>query len=165
MDSDPIYTQIVESTSLNGFEGVSISQVSRRIPSYEGEVWWLPLGGAARQAVDESQGKFEKYLLGQVGKPYDFKQAVGAGTDILDGLGIGHNREDFSKFLCSELAAAALEQVQAFGKNVEINCSEVTPIDLCMFNIYDTAVRQLQGNPGVRIRAFNSMTVTNGWGA
>lgn len=157
--------QIVESTSLDGFSGVCISQTSKRLPAYDGEVWWLPLGGQARAAVNQSGRAFEDFLLGQIGKPYDMSQAVKAGIDLLDRFGPGHNREDFSKLFCSELAAAALENVQAFGPGISINCAEVTPIDLCMFQIYaGTAPILLKGDPKTRIRAFNTLPVPDKWG-
>jgi len=157
--------QIVESTSLDGFAGVSVGQASGRLDRYEGEVWWLPLGGLARKQVTDQSSRFVSFLFGQVGKPYDMSQAVKAGIDALDDLGIGHSNEDFSKFFCSELVAAALQEVHAFGKGIKINCSEVTPIDLCMFKLYgDNVPILLKGDDRVSIRAFNSITVPHKWG-
>ena len=40
---DGMFNQIIESTSLNGFSGVTISGLSDRIDTYDGEIWWLPL--------------------------------------------------------------------------------------------------------------------------
>lgn len=37
------FNQVIESTSLNGFSGVSISRLSDRLVNYDGEIWWLPL--------------------------------------------------------------------------------------------------------------------------
>jgi len=42
-----IFNQIIESTSLGGFSGVTISRLSDRIDTYEGEIWWLPLSDDA----------------------------------------------------------------------------------------------------------------------
>lgn len=47
IDGDPqsgIFNQIIESTCLNGFSGVSMSRLSDRLDTYDGEIWWLPLG-------------------------------------------------------------------------------------------------------------------------
>ena len=81
--------------------------------------------------------RFYDFLFSQVGKGYDTIQAIKSALDALDGLPLlsrlTRNEEDFSEFFCSELAAAALEEA---GVTPKINASEVTPIDLCRFNIY-----------------------------
>jgi hypothetical protein len=79
--------------------------------------------------------------------------------DALDKLPFGlHsptlNREDFSKFFCSELVAAAFER--AGVTKVPINASEVTPIDLCRWRIYQGSYYQLKGDPSKRISRFNT---------
>lgn len=45
-----------------------------------------------------------------------------------------YNKEDFSRFFCSELVAAGLERAGVTGS---VNASEVTPIDLCRWSIYE----------------------------
>jgi len=71
-------------------------------------------------------------------------QAAGSAIDFLDKLGgPGANREDFDKFFCSELVAAGLEIGRVLP---EINSSEVTPIDLCRFDIFAPDYYQLQGD-------------------
>jgi len=42
-DTGRFFNQIIESTSLNGFNGVNVSRFSDRLSTYEGELWWLPL--------------------------------------------------------------------------------------------------------------------------
>ena len=64
------------------------------------------------------------------------------------------NEEDLENFFCSELAAAGLE---AAGVLSAINASEVTPIDLCRFNIYQDRYFQFKGEELTRIRGFNSI--------
>jgi len=127
------FNQIIESTLLNGFLGVTISRLSDRIKSYDGKVWWLPLSDSVRGKMDLK--KFHDFLLHQEHKPYDIPQAIKSAFDALDNnplLGrVTHNIEDFSKLFCSELVAAALE---ASGAIPHLNASEVTPIDLCMFS-------------------------------
>ena len=68
------------------------------------------------------------------------------------------NPEDFSRFFCSELAAAALEEA---GMVPRLNASEVTPIDLCQWAIYEPTYHQLfwdeQALPEQReIKRYNS---------
>ena len=67
--------------------------------------------------------------------------------------GITHNIEDFSSFFCSELVAGALEKGGIIKK---INASEVTPIDLCMFNLYRRSYFQIKG-PKKIIHGYNAL--------
>jgi cell wall-associated NlpC family hydrolase len=46
---DGMFNQIIESTTLNGFSGVTISRLSDRLDTYDGEIWWLPI----RKNIDE----------------------------------------------------------------------------------------------------------------
>lgn len=117
---------------------------------YDGELWWLPLSKASRQNLKLK--KFFDFLLCSEGKPYDFEQAIGAGTDGPGDLDIKRNQEDFEKLFCSELVAGALENG---GVIANINASEVTPIDLCRFNIYCNNYVQFKGKKK-RIIGFNS---------
>ena len=91
-------------------------------------------------------------------KAYDMPQAIKSALDTLDMLpfglhGPGYNSEDFSKFFCSELVAAGLEEAGAVGT---VNASEVTPIDLCRWKIYQGEYYQLKGDPGKKISRFNT---------
>ncbi len=133
------FNQIIESTSLDGSNGVTISRFSERLRNYVGDVWWLPLTDSARKRFN--QKLFFDFMLEQEGKPYDVPQAIKSALDSLDGIGLFYNKEDFSKLFCSELAAAGLEKSEVLP---EINASEVTPIDLCEFLIFKKAV-QLKG--------------------
>lgn len=155
------FNQIIESTSLNGFSGVSISRLSDRLATYEGEMWWLPLSDGVRSRLDLQ--KFYNFLIHQEHKEYDTPQAIKSALDALDKAplisGLTYNLEDFSRFYCSELVAAGLEAGGAIGS---LNSSEVTPIDLCMFNIYQSAYYQLKGDDK-DIRAHNTMS-PEGWG-
>jgi len=148
------FNQVIESTDINGFSGVSISRLSDRLRSYKGDIWWLPLSPAARAKLDRK--KFFDWCLHQEGKPYDMPQAVRSALDTLDKVpvigGATYNIEDFSKFFCSELVAGALEKG---GVIREINSSEVTPIDLCMFNLYSRNYFQLAGRK-MLIKGYNS---------
>ncbi|MFH0783442.1 MAG: hypothetical protein V2B20_16020 [Pseudomonadota bacterium] len=153
--------QIIESTSLNGFSGVSISRLSDRLDTYDGELWWLPLSEKVNSAMDKK--KFYDFLIHQERKEYDMPQAIKSALDVLDKVPVigktTHNVEDFSRFFCSELVAAGLE---AAGAISNINASEVTPIDLCSFSIFDSDYFQLKGNRK-EIRGFNAIDPA-GWG-
>ena len=155
------FNQVIESTSLNGFSGVSISRLSDRVQTYEGELWWLPLADKVRKKLDEK--KFFSFMLQQDHKPYDTPQAIKSALDAMDNLpligNVTHNVEDFSKFFCSELAAAGLE---AGGAIPHLNASEVTPIDLCMFDIYQKDYYQMKGIDRA-IKGYNSQS-PRGWG-
>lgn len=153
--------QIIESTTLNGFSGVTVNRLSDRISAYDGEIWWLPISEAVRKRMNAPA--FYEYLLQQQGKPYDLPQAVKSALDILDQTPVigrlTHNDEDFSRFFCSELVAEAFEISGALPK---LNASEVTPIDLCMFSIYQESYYQLKGADKC-IRGYNSLEPA-GWG-
>ncbi len=164
IDGDPqsgMFNQIIESTSLNGFSGVAISRLSDRLDTYGGEIWWLPLRQDVHAAMDKK--KYYDFLIHQERKEYDMPQAVKSALDPLDNVPIlgkaTQNVEDFSRFFCSELVAAALE---AAGAISHINASEVTPIDLCSFSLFESDYYQLKGNRK-EIRGYNT-TSPVGWG-
>lgn len=166
MEKDPIdrfFNQIIESTSLNGFNGVNISRFSDRLSTYDGELWWLPLSDDSRTKLDGK--KFYDFLFNEAKKrkPYDMPQAIKSALDALDNLPVfGHgptyNKEDFSKFFCSELVAAGLEAGGAIGT---VNASEVTPIDLCRWNIYSGTYYQLKGDKNKKITRYNTASPTD----
>lgn len=153
------FNQIIESTSLHGFSGVQVSRFSDRL-IYEGEIWWLPLRTDLRRNRFD-QAVFYEFLFNQAKqrKSYDMPQAIGSALDALDSLPFGiegptYNREDFSKFFCSELVAAGLEAARTVGK---VNASEVTPIDLCRWNVYEPDYYMLRGDPKKSISRHNTM--------
>ncbi len=163
-DTGKFFNQIIESTSLNGFNGVNVSRFSDRLSTYEGELWWLPLKAEIRNNSFD-QKKFFDFLFNQAKerKPYDTPQAIKSAIDALDNLPFGmhgpaYNREDFSKFFCSELVAAGLEIAGSTGS---VNSSEVTPIDLCRWSIYEDSYYQLKGESSKRISRFNTAAPSN----
>ena len=159
-DTNRFFNQIIESTSMHGFSGVSISRVSDRLNDYHGDIWWLPI----RQKLWDTkfdQKIFYDFLFNQAKekKAYDMTQAMKSAIDALDKLPLGmhgpsYNKEDFSRFFCSELVAAGLEQA---GTVPAINASEVTPIDLCRWNIYEDDYYLIQGDPEKRISRYNTL--------
>lgn len=92
---------------------------------------------------------FYNWLKSQKRKLYDTWQAIGSGSgfDL-----VINNKEDFNKFFCSELVAASLEKA---GGIPETNCSEITPTELCSWNIYDNNYYQLTGE-FKEIKRFNN---------
>lgn len=158
-DTERFFNQIIESASINGFNGVNISRFSDRLDNYEGELWWLPLNTEIRENLFD-QKIFFNFLFNQAKerKPYDMPDAIRSALDVMDTLpfgmhGPGYNREDFSKFFCSELVSAGLEIAGAVGS---VNTAEVTPIDLCRWNIYTDKYYLLKGDPDKKISRFNT---------
>jgi len=151
VESGRYFNELIESTTMNGLEGVTTSRLSDRIETHSGELWWLPLAGQVREKLD--LGKFFDFLFKQKGKKYDMPQAIGSGVDFMDRWHkLGWNEEDFSKFFCSELVAAGLE---AGGAIPEVNASEVTPIDICRWAIYRECI-QFAGD-AKKINRFNTL--------
>lgn len=156
-----MFNQIIESATLNGFSGVVVSRLSDRLDTYDGEIWWLPLRSDVHENMDKK--KFYNFLMHQERKEYDMPQAVKSALDAFDSVPVARratqNQEDFSRFFCSELVAAGLE---AAGAIESINASEVTPIDLVSFALFEDNYYQLKGDRK-EICGHNS-TDPNGWG-
>lgn len=152
-NEDDFYNQVIESSG----DGVGIINLSIRM-SYDGEIWWLPLSKPTREKFKEKP--FFDFLVRQEHKKYDMPQAISSALDALDNItNSTRNREDFSKFFCSELVAAGLEKAGVCGT---INASEVTPVDLCMFNLFDDDYYLLKGDQR-EISGYNSIN-PDGWG-
>lgn len=145
------FNEVIESTSLGGKSGVQINRISDRLHAYKGEVWWLPLSSAIRERLE--MGAFWNFLFAQEGKEYDTVQAIKSGIDInVLGKDWVYNDEDYAKFFCSELCAAALK---AGGVIDTINASEVTPKDLVQFKLYADQYTQISGE-SCKIKGFNT---------
>lgn len=135
-DDGRFFNQIIEAGTVRGFSGVSISRFSERLDDYHGAMWWLPIRTDLRQNR-EAHTKFYNFLFGHAAARtgYDLPQALKSAADGFDSMGGPfYNKEDFSRFFCSELVAAGLERA---GVVDTVNASEVTPIDLCRWNIYE----------------------------
>ncbi|MBU1239296.1 MAG: hypothetical protein KJ630_10410 [Proteobacteria bacterium] len=157
--TDRFFNQIIETTTINGFNGVNISRLSARLTDYTGEIWWLPLSSEIRENRFDAVA-FYNFLFDQseARKEYDTPQGIKSVIDVLDKLpfglhGPGYNEEDFSKFFCSELVAAGLEKAGSVGT---VNASEVTPIDLCRWNIFQGTYYQMSGDTSKKISRFNT---------
>jgi len=152
---------IIETAWMGGHPQVTINRLSDRIDHEENAVWWLPLSGEVREKMDFE--KFYDFLVKQKGIPYDVPQAIKSAIDVFDKWPVlramTKNREDFGKWFCSELVAAGFEIAGAIKS---LNCSEVTPINLCRFNLFMPDYVQLKGEP-TEIKGYNTRD-PEGWG-
>ena len=152
---------IIETAWMGGHPQVTINRLSDRIDQEERAVWWLPLSGEVRERMDFEA--FYDFLVKQKGVPYDVPQAIKSAVDVFDKWPVlrvlTRNTEDFGKWFCSELVAAGLEKAGAIKS---LNCSEVTPINLCRFKLYMPDYVQLKGEP-TEIKGYN-MRDPEGWG-
>jgi hypothetical protein len=129
---------IVESTTLTTLadaqtgdlvKGVQLHFLSKRLDSYDGDAWWVPL----KEPLSE-QG--ERKMCAWLRKthdqriPYDTAQAIGAGINFWDS--ILENDPDFSKLFCSELVARALQIAGVVDEDV--NPSETAPSEVVAFD-------------------------------
>ncbi|AXT37813.1 hypothetical protein D1814_03540 [Alteromonas sp. BL110] len=157
------YNHVTEATFFRGKRGVMTNRLSERVASYDGDIWWLPLSRASRSIFEQNKHKFFNFMCEQEGKPYDILQLFGSAVDALDDhplfSSITYNNEDFSSWFCSELIAEGLKTA---GVVTGVNSSEVTPVDICRFNIFKKRYVQLKGE-GRIIEGFNTLVPDN-WG-
>lgn len=116
--------------------GVQLQWLSDRLFCAKGPVWWAPL----RIPLTSEQIYTLQTWLWTVeaqGTPYDFVQAIGAGLDACDRIGL-ENTPDESAFFCSELVTCALQRVGVVSDR--INPSEQTPADLMTFSCFHPPV-------------------------
>ena len=73
--------------------------------------------------------------------------------------GISYNQEGFSNWFCLELITEGLETA---GVISGVNASEVTPVDICRFNILNKRYVQIKGDRRL-MSGFNSLKPDN-WG-
>lgn len=74
IDGKPVQPKIIESTSLGGFQGVTVTDLIMRATYYPGFIWYLPLRLDLQKKVDPK--KLEYWLLQQKGKEYDTWGAI-----------------------------------------------------------------------------------------
>lgn len=157
------FNQVMEATVYDGKKGVMTNRLSERVHTYDGDMWWLPLGESARDIFEQNKRDFFNFMFDQEGKAYDVLQLFGSAVDALDShpiLGsISYNQEDFSSWFCSELIAEGLETAGIINS---VNASEVTPVDICRFSIFEQRYVQLKGEARP-IAGFNTQLADN-WG-
>ena len=157
------FNQVMEATVYDGKKGVMTNRLSERVHTYDGDMWWLPLGESSRDMFEQNKHEFFNFMFDQEGKAYDVLQLFGSAVDALDShpiLGsISYNQEDFSSWFCSELIAEGLETAGIINS---VNASEVTPVDICRFSIFEQRYVQLKGEARP-IAGFNTQLADN-WG-
>ncbi|HIK12695.1 MAG TPA: hypothetical protein IGS52_20955 [Oscillatoriaceae cyanobacterium M33_DOE_052] len=126
-------------------KGVQIHFLSKRLETYPGSVWWVPLknrispDGLAQMASWLRQTHNQKV-------PYDYVQIYGAGLDMFDRYGL-QNDPDFSTLFCSELVAKAL-QIGGAIVDPNFNPSDQTPGDVVLLPCFQNPV-ELKIYPGL----------------
>lgn len=116
--------------------GVQIQWLSKRLEMYDGAAWWAPL---KTPLTGQPLREVEEWLRQAHNKrvPYDAAQAIGAGIDCLEGLGL-ENHSDFSSLFCSELVAKALQIGGMISPR--INPAEETPEDVMNYKCFKAPV-------------------------
>ncbi len=118
--------------------GVQMHFLSRRLETYDGSAWWLPLKELLPPyAVFNLQSWLREKRLEHV--PYDKMQVLGAGMDFFDWIPGLANEKDFSSLFCSELVTKALQIAGVVNDN--INPSEQTPADVVAMGCFGGVVR------------------------
>src|ERR1017187_1059262 len=141
--------QLAESTSLNGFTGVTISRMSDRVAAYNGNVYLLQLDTARRKKGDGV--KLVNYLLRQDHKSYAYEPVAQFMLSRLPGIGklfVSHASLQNHLF-CSQYATAGLvegEYIPAINeKGSVVDPSNTDPQDLCEMKIYRPTYYQIKG--------------------
>lgn len=138
------FNEIAEASQFQGYVGVGRTRLSDQLRGYTGQVWWLPLNRQLCQDRHFSVSALFNFLYDQQGKGYDWLQSVGCNftpmQNLLAKLQPSGDPENFSRYMCSELVAAALEESGLVGK---VNAGGVSPIELCRWNIYEPVYYQI----------------------
>ena len=146
---------VMESTSLNGLSGVTLTRLSERLQNYRGRVWWLALSEEFRAKTDWQA--FHVWLALQEGKPYAAREAVASALDWAEKLPLVgklfRNPERYKRLFCSQLVCGAFKAAGVLPKN--LNPAELTPRDLTAMKIYGGAA-QLKGAEK-EIKNFNTL--------
>jgi hypothetical protein len=158
--------KIIESTSLGGFSGVTVTDLVMRCTYYPGLIWYLPLNADLQKKVDSK--KLDYWLIQQKGKQYDTWGAVESALLQWEQSDYWHKLVSYwpsiasSKpgdktvphWFCSELASAALQQVGILPQS--LNPDLIRPTDLVSMQIYSGTCYQLKGDP-TPIPEYNSI--------
>lgn len=128
-------TTLVESTTLNGENGVGAIPLEHWLEDYPGEVWIKYLNIQAAKQLDAD--RMTRFLISQEGRPYDKSQVIFAalGLDRPDAWGK-------EKWYCSELAIAAYKEGGIVPVNLQMG---ISPAKLAEFQIFDKKAWQMKG--------------------
>lgn len=145
--------RIIESTSLGGFSGVTVTDLAMRVSYYPGLIWYLPLSSDNQKKADSA--KLEYWLLQQKGKQYDTWGAVESAlleweqsdywrkiSSHLPSFFSHAEQKPVTEWFCSELASAALQQVGVIPDS--LNPDLIRPTDLVGLQIYSGTYYQIK---------------------
>ena len=135
LSADPA-AQMIESTSLDGFCGVTIGSFLARCSAYSGDVWWYPLSALNRAKCRSAD--LHAWILAQDHKEYDTWGAVGSALHE-------HVLQNPNKWFCSELGAAILQHGGVLPPAVDP--ALVRPCDLLQFPIFADSCYQIGWMP------------------
>jgi len=128
----------------NDIDGESRRRMSKRIDSYDGLVWWLPLSDESRSRLNIA--KLCDLLRSMDCKKYKMPQSIRNVLNMIEENPFfdlsSYKQKDLDAFFCSQLAAFGL---RVGGVISNINPCEVTPANLCSFNLFAEDYYQLKG--------------------
>ena len=158
IDSSPDHNSLSFMEATIADKKVVTTNLYEKMKTFEGDIWLLPLKASLRSSFNLQN--FHTFLETHHNKPYDTKQALMSAFDQLDHFpeaenGLTYSDEDFTEIFCSELVAGSLE---ASGMIAEVNASEITPIEICGWNIFEDKYYLLQGEKDV-ITPYNVQNV------
>lgn len=141
--------------------GIGIHRFSDILDFYEGEIWWLPMDEELRNNKFD-QTSFFNFMFNQAkhSMRYDIPQAMKSSLDALGKIkfglhGPGHTSEEFFKCYTSQLIGAGFE---ASGLVGNISAKDVSPIDLCRWEIYQDTYYQIKGEKDKIISRYNTLS-------
>ena len=56
------FNQVMEATVYDGKKGVMTNRLSERVHTYDGDMWWLPLGESARDMFEQNKHEFFNFI-------------------------------------------------------------------------------------------------------
>ena len=145
---------IIEAATFKSGIYVGATLFSKRLIEYiknKGSIWCLELNQDNKNKLHKEMDTFKRFLYTQLNKQYDFQGAIMAGLDNMDTIGMTISVENYDNFFCSELIASVFKKI---GILPEMNCGEVTPIDLCKFSLY-SGYNNILGTQ--KIKGFNTV--------
>jgi len=146
---------LIESTTLDGKNGVQINRASKRVDDYQvgsdGAVYLLRLSAQERSNLREND--FRTFLYAQVGKPYDKLLIAHL---FFDRFQLVPAKPNWQSWICSELGAEAAEKSGLLPASID--AAEVTPSMMAKYKMWDSDYYQVKGVKA-EIPGFNSVEI------
>lgn len=153
--------ELLEATMYKDKFCVMLNPLNARMENYSGDIWWLPLNHQCKTKLTKNRKIFDRFVSRELGKEYDIGQLYGSAVDWFDDIKwlkwLSFNSEDTEKWFCSELIVGLLAATSVINN---VHAAEVTPIDICRFNIFEDNYFLLSGR-ATEIEGFNSISPTN----